>query len=209
MTEPNSRNDYQAWSDADNPTRQIPASEPTPPPQPQPRPYVAEQPAQSPAPRPRGEQPRQEPGSTPLSELFRLPALCVEMVIVAVFGGIFYAMIVWAGDLIATRVSDEMSGGYLPIGDTTDYAIRGAIFAGLVVVASAIMVALHKAVNNPSGVFMLLFAVVALWAVIVLLTNPLWQSIPEVALLLIGAAFIWTVVPTRVGNYRTNLPRLR
>ena len=76
-------------------------------------------------------------------------------------------------------------------------------------VAGAVMMGLHAAVNQPAQLFNLLFVVVGLWALILLLTMALWQSIPEVILLLIGAAIIWGVVPMRVGAYRTGVPRLR
>ncbi|WP_333619446.1 hypothetical protein [Dietzia sp.] len=162
------------------------------------------------------EQPYREPERAPrerrtasLSELFNLSSLWIELVIVAIVAGVLYGMIVWVFDLLATRLSDAVNGEYLTLGDPLDYTVRGIVLGVLVLVAGAVMMILHAAVNNPAQLFQLLFVVVALWAVILLLTMPLWHSIPEVILLLIGAAIIWGIVPMRVGAYRTNVPRLR
>lgn len=144
-----------------------------------------------------------------LAELFNLRSLWIELVVVAIVAGVLYGMIVWVFDLLATRFSDAVHGEYLTMGDPLEYTVRGIGLGLFVLAAGAIVMMLHAAVNNPVQIFNLLFVVVALWAVIVLLTMPLWHSIPEVLLLLLGAAIIWGVVPMRVGAYRTGVPRLR
>ncbi|ANI93334.1 hypothetical protein [Dietzia timorensis] len=144
-----------------------------------------------------------------LTELFNLKSLWIELFIVAIVAGVLYGMIVWVFDLLAVRFSDAVSGEYLALGDPFEYTIRGVGLGILVLVAGAVMMGLHAAVNQPAQLFNLLFVVVGLWALILLLTMALWQSIPEVILLLIGAAIIWGVIPMRVGAYRTGVPRLR
>lgn len=155
------------------------------------------------------ERPQKQRSTASLTELFNLKSLWIELFIVAIVAGVLYGMIVWVFDLLAVRFSDAVSGEYLALGDPFEYTIRGVGLGILVLVAGAVMMGLHAAVNQPAQLFNLLFVVVALWALILLLTMALWQSIPEVILLLIGAAIIWGVVPMRVGAYRTGVPRLR
>lgn len=155
------------------------------------------------------ERPQKQRTTASLTELFNLKSLWIELVIVAIVAGILYGMAVWVFDLLAVRFSDAISGHYLALGDPFEYTIRGVGLGIVVLVAGAVMMGLHAAVNQPAQLFNLLFVVVGLWALILLLTMPLWQSIPEVILLLIGAAIIWGVIPMRVGAYRTGVPRLR
>lgn len=155
------------------------------------------------------ERPQKQRSTASLTELFNLKSLWIELFIVAIVAGVLYGMVVWVFDLLAVRFSDAIGGEYLALGDPFEYTIRGVGLGILVLVAGAIMMGLHAAVNQPAQLFNLLFVVVGLWALILLLTMALWQSIPEVILLLIGAAIIWGVVPMRVGAYRTGVPRLR
>lgn len=155
------------------------------------------------------ERPQRQRSTASLTELFNLKSLWIELFIVAIVAGVLYGMVVWVFDLLAVRFSDAIGGEYLALGDPFEYTIRGAGLGILVLVAGAVMMGLHAAVNQPAQLFNLLFVVVGLWALILLLTMALWQSIPEVILLLIGAAIIWGVVPMRVGAYRTGVPRLR
>lgn len=155
------------------------------------------------------ERPAKQHSTASLTELFNLKSLWIELVIVAIVAGILYGMVVWVFDLLAVRFSDAISGEYLALGDPFEYTIRGVGLGIVVLIAGAVMMGLHAAVNQPAQLFNLLFVVVGLWALILLLTMPLWQSIPEVILLLIGAAIIWGVIPMRVGAYRTGVPRLR
>lgn len=155
------------------------------------------------------ERPRAQRSTASLTELFNLKSLWIELFIVAIVAGVLYGMIVWVFDLLAVRFSNAVSGEYLALGDPFEYTIRGVGLGILVLVAGAVMMGLHAAVNQPAQLFNLLFVVVGLWALILLLTMALWQSIPEVILLLIGASIIWGVVPMRVGAYRTGVPRLR
>ena len=136
-----------------------------------------------------------------LTELFNLKSLWIELCIVAIVAGVLYGMIVWVFDLLAVLFSDAVSGEYLALGDPFEYTIRGVGLGILVLVAGAVMMGLHAAVNQPAQLFNLLFVVVGLWALILLLTMALWQSIPEVILLLIGAAIIWGVIPMRAVSY--------
>lgn len=159
-------------------------------------------------PEPRERRPKKERRTATLPEMFRLTPMWVEMVIIAIVGGILYGMICWVADLLLVRLSDAVGGGYYGMDGTFEYTMRGVAFGFFVLVGAAILMVLAAAVNRPAQIFGMLFIAVLLWAVIVLLTTPLWRAIPEVALLLVGAGIIWSVLPMRVQSYRTNVPRL-
>lgn len=178
-----------------------PAAQPTQQPEPYQEPY--QEPRAG-----RAQRPPRERHSATLGEMFRLGPMWIEMLIIAIVGGILYGMICWVADLLLVRLSDAVNGQYLAMDGTFEYTMRGLGFGFFVLVAALILMALAAAVNRPAQIFGWLFIAVLLWAVIVLLNNPLWNSIPEVALLLIGAGIIWSVMPMRVQSYRTNVPRL-
>lgn len=157
---------------------------------------------------PRERRPKKERRTATLPEMFRLTPMWIEMVIIAIVGGILYGMICWVADLLLVRLSDAVGGGYYGMDGTFEYTMRGIAFGFFVLVGAAILMVLAAAVNRPAQIFGMLFIAVLLWSVIVLLTTPLWRAIPEVMLLLIGAGIIWSVLPMRVQSYRTNVPRL-
>lgn len=151
--------------------------------------------------------PKKQRRTATLPEMFRLAPMWIEMVIIAIVGGVLYGMICWVADLLLVRLSDAVGGGYYGMDGTFEYTMRGIAFGFFVLVAALILMALAAAVNNPAQIFGWLFIAVLLWAVIVLLTTPMWRGIPEVLLLLVGAGIIWSVMPMRVQSYRTTVPR--